>query len=98
MTPSWIGRHFGISVEGNFTHHLKVFPKYVQLFKLDENCKIHTCILKLIYTRWCHLGLAAILKRQKSKISYIIFRHFQNIFIFKNRFKSAKVIEQITKI
>jgi hypothetical protein len=41
--------------------------------------------------------LAAILKRQTSEISYIILKHFQNKFTFKNRLKTAKVIEQTTK-
>jgi hypothetical protein len=29
------------SVKRNFIHHFKVFPKYIQLSKLVENCKIH---------------------------------------------------------
>jgi hypothetical protein len=92
IPPSWIGRHFKISVKRYFIHHLKVFPKYIRLSKLVENCKFH--ILNKKYTRWRHFGLAVILKYQLSKISYIISRHFQNVFIHRNRLKNAKTISQ----
>jgi hypothetical protein len=40
MAPSWIDRHFEISVKKSFLHHLKVFPNYIELSTSVENCKI----------------------------------------------------------
>jgi hypothetical protein len=77
------GHHFETSVYKKIIDHLKVFLKYIQLSKSDVNCKNNT--LKLKYTRWRHFGLATILKYQLSKISYIISRHYQNVFIYPIR-------------
>jgi hypothetical protein len=93
MAQSWIGRHFETSVKRNFIDHLKVFTKYIQFFKSVVS-KSH--ILRLIYTGWCHFGLATILNQLK-KTSYIISKHFQNVFIYLNRLKNAKTIGQKRK-
>jgi hypothetical protein len=54
-------------------------------------------ILRQKYNRWRHIELAAILKHQLGKISYIISRHFQNVFIYLNRLENAKTIGQKRK-
>jgi hypothetical protein len=94
MAPFLIGCYFEISTKQNLIHHLKAFPKCIHSSKSNKNAK--TIGQKRKCTRWCHFGLAAILSRQTSEISYIISKHFQNVFTFKNRFKTAKVIEQTT--
>jgi hypothetical protein len=53
--------------------------------------------IKKKYTRWRYFGLAAMFKYQLSEISYIISRHFQNVFIHLNRLKNAKTIGQKRK-
>jgi hypothetical protein len=80
-------RFVGVIIK--FIDHLKVFPKYIQLSKSVANCKSN--ILRPKYTGWFHFGLAAILKHQISEISYIISRHFQNVFIYINRLENAKL-------
>jgi hypothetical protein len=46
---------------------------------------------------WRHFVLAAILKYQLSEISYIISRHFKNVFIHLYRLKNSKTIGQKRK-
>jgi hypothetical protein len=74
MAPFWIGRHFEISTKYNLIHHFKAFPKCIHLSKRLKNAK--TMDKKRKCTRWRHLGLAAILNRPASEISFIILWFF----------------------
>jgi hypothetical protein len=97
MAPFWIGRHFEIStVKISYIISRDFQNAFIYLNRM-KNAK--TIGQKRKCTRWRHFGLVAILKCPTSvqQMSYIISRHFQNVFIFKNRFKTAKVIEQTTK-
>jgi hypothetical protein len=75
----------------------KRFSKVNTFWKCPEIHEVSIVYLLLKYTRWRHFGLAAIFKHQQSKISYIIARHFQNVFIYLNRLENAKTIGQKSK-
>jgi hypothetical protein len=68
----------------------KKFKNYFQLLVVNS-------YIKKKNTLWHHFGLAAILKYQLSEISYIISRHFQNVFIYLNRLENAITIDQNKK-
>jgi hypothetical protein len=75
MAPSWIDRHFEISVKINFIHHYKVFPKYIQLFQLVGNCKIH------VWRRFnfmCQKKTVVVLVQER-KLSFWIIQPFSSL-------------------